>query len=230
MIIFDKSFEEYYNIYRKLDTRIFRLLTIYKQDKDLNILRLNQNIQNKTECEKDITINEKLVKGKNKHSNRDLLNKAQYYTEIIDYNNGMFDGKHFHFEKKWIKKKDYDYFIEKNRRICDINLKKIKFRSYGFGIATFLIFLLLGVGLPILRTCELSGIFGENGPFKKCWEYVETLLSDSLKKTLSEGYVYLIIFGIFIITLTVILIVTIYKILINNEKYNKIKLLNEKNE
>ncbi|SBS99760.1 hypothetical protein PMALA_072260, partial [Plasmodium malariae] len=70
-------------------------------DKDSNILELEQNMKNNTKCKKkDIAINEKEEKDKNKKSNKSSLNKAQYYTEVIDYNNEMVDGKHFHFRKK----------------------------------------------------------------------------------------------------------------------------------
>ncbi|SBS94645.1 Plasmodium exported protein (Pm-fam-a like), unknown function, partial [Plasmodium malariae] len=135
-----------------------------KQDKDSNILELEQNIKNNTKCKKkDIAINEKGEKDKNKKSNKSSLNKAQYYTEVIDYNNGMFDGKHFHFEKKWIKKKDYDNFLERNRRICDISLRKIRFRKYSIGIAMFFIFLLLGIGIPILSSLP---------SLKEAWESI----------------------------------------------------------
>ncbi|SBT01639.1 hypothetical protein PMALA_082720 [Plasmodium malariae] len=85
---------------------------------------------NRAEYEKkNISNNKEGTKGKNKEYYKSSLNKAQLYTEVMDYNNGMFDGKHFHFEKKFIRKKDYDYILQKSRRIHDIDLKKIKFRS-----------------------------------------------------------------------------------------------------
>ncbi|SBS97195.1 Plasmodium exported protein (Pm-fam-a like), unknown function [Plasmodium malariae] len=127
-----------------------RLLAKYKKNQNSYTVDLTEDISNSIKCKKiNICNNEKLTKGKNKQSNGNSLSKKQYYTEIMDYNNGMFDGKHFHFQKKWIKKKDFDDFVEKKRRICDIDLKKIKFRNYGFGFALFFIFLLLGIGIPI---------------------------------------------------------------------------------
>ncbi|SBS98933.1 Plasmodium exported protein (Pm-fam-a like), unknown function, partial [Plasmodium malariae] len=120
-----------------------------------NIVCLKEKFPNNEDIEyKNISNNAKGANRRSKQSNRSLLNKAQYYTEVIDYNNGMFDGKHFHFEKKWIKKKDYDDFLEKKRRICNIALKKIKFKNYGYIVTMFVIFLFFGIGLPVLSNLE----------------------------------------------------------------------------
>ncbi|SBT00482.1 Plasmodium exported protein (Pm-fam-a like), unknown function [Plasmodium malariae] len=162
----------------------------------------------------DIAFNGEHDNKKNKKLNRRSLNNARYYTEIIDYNNGMFDGKHFHFEKKWITKKDYDNIVERNRRICDIALQKKKFRSYGFGVTLFFLLFVLGVGLPIL-----DGL-----------KYLESVLSPMktlLQNVSAEKYTFLISFGILIIILAVLIIIIIPRILRNNEKYKKIKLMTE---
>ncbi|SBS93980.1 Plasmodium exported protein (Pm-fam-a like), unknown function [Plasmodium malariae] len=215
-----------YTLGRKLDIKTFRLLAKCKHDKDSNILELKQNIQNNTKCKKkDIAINEKGDKDKNKKSNKSSLNKAQYYTEVIDYNNGMFDGKHFHFEKKWIKKKDYDNFLERNRRICDISLRKIRFRKYSIGVAMFLIFLLLGIGIPILSSLP---------SLKEAWE---SITNNGILKSLKDNveawgenvlsYLIIALFSVLMVMLAIMLIVGFYKILRNNEKYNKIKLIKE---
>ncbi|SBS94915.1 Plasmodium exported protein (Pm-fam-a like), unknown function [Plasmodium malariae] len=186
------------------------------------------DISNNVGCKKiSVTNNERGDEKKKKQSNRCLLNKAQYYTEYIDYNNGIFDGKHFHFEKKWIKKKDYDNFLEKKRRIGGIALKKIKFKNYGFGVALFLIFFLMGIGLPIKRGFELSvkNLESQRSEIDKAIiKFVKELTS------LEEGQIYLILFAVVFIILGIILIIAIYKILRNNEKYNKIKLMTEQNE
>ncbi|KAI4837524.1 hypothetical protein MKS88_004001 [Plasmodium brasilianum] len=158
---------------------------------------------------------------KHKKSNRSSLNKAQYYTEVINYNKGMFDGKHFHFEKKWIKKKDYDYFLEKNRRIGDIGLKKIKFRNYGFGVFIFFIFFVLGIGYPILQGLGYL-------------ETVTKMIMESIKSAFDltqeipvPSYTHPLLFSILLFILAIIIVVGITKILINNEKYKKIKLMTE---
>ncbi|SBS99181.1 Plasmodium exported protein (Pm-fam-a like), unknown function, partial [Plasmodium malariae] len=215
-----------YNIDRKLGIRKYRLLEKYKLEKDSNIALLKEGSQNNERSKKNYaSSNEKWAKEKNKKFNRNLLNKEQYYTEVVDYNSGMFDGKHFHFEKKWIKKKNYDNLVEQNRRICDIALKKIKFRSYGFGVAQFFIFLLFGVGLAVLPTFEFWSSVGEK--FKGT-SLLSTLYSalEALEKY-EQFYIYVALFSLIMIMLSVMLIIGIYKILRNNEKYNKIKLMTE---
>ncbi|SBT85552.1 fam-m protein [Plasmodium malariae] len=109
---------------RKIDIKRYRLLEKYKHDKDSNNILLKKRFPNaEIDKQKDISHNEKVTKRKNKKSNKSLLNKSQYYTENVDYNNEIFDGKHFHFEKKWIKKRNYDDLIEKKRRFRGISLK-----------------------------------------------------------------------------------------------------------
>ncbi|SBS99396.1 Plasmodium exported protein (Pm-fam-a like), unknown function, partial [Plasmodium malariae] len=223
---FNKYFDGNYNIDRKLGIRKYRLLEKYKLEKDSNIAHLKERSQNNNRSKKNYaSSNEKWANEKNKKSNRNLLNKAQYYTEVVDYDNGMFDGKHFHFEKKWIKKKDYENFAEKKRRIGEIALKKIKLRSYSFGVAQFLIFFLFGVGLSVLPTFSFSSSI-ENGIksiplFGQLYESINALGNNE------QFYIYLALFSVIIITLSVMLIIGLYKILRNNEKYNKIKLMTE---
>ncbi|SBT85526.1 fam-m protein [Plasmodium malariae] len=203
---------------RRLNTRCYRLLAKYKKNKDSNTLDLKE----------DKPFNGDRNKRKNKQSNRSPLNKAQYYTEIIDYDNGMFDGKHFHFEKKLIKKKDYDDLLEKKRRICDIALKKIKFRKYRFGVFIFFLFFLVGIGLPILQGLGYLKTAGESLKnalsLSSVWNAVETALGEA------KVHFFLISFVTLIIILSVIVLVALYKILINNEKYKKIKLMADLNE
>ncbi|SBT85724.1 fam-m protein [Plasmodium malariae] len=211
---------------RILDKRNYRLLAKCKKDKDSNNIYLNEFFPNNDKKEnKYITNNKKWNKEINTKSNKSLLNKAQYYTEVIDYNNGIFDGKHFHFEKKLIRKKDYDAFLEKKRRIRDISLKKIKFKSYRFGSAIFLLFLLLGIGLPILQGLELLKNAGD--AIKKLqymdsvWSAIETCLGTA------KNHFFFIAFSTIIFILVVMLVIMIPKILRNNEKYNRIKAMYE---
>ncbi|KAI4834039.1 uncharacterized protein MKS88_000185 [Plasmodium brasilianum] len=221
----NESLNNKFNLDRKSYTSYYRSLAKYKQKKDSNILGLREDIPNNLEHKKrNISNSENRSEGRNKKSNGSLLNKAQYYSEVVDYNNGMFDGKHFHFEKKWIKKKDYDNFLQKKRRICDITLKKIKFKNYGFGVAIFLFFFLLGILLPTLRGFEMSLTKVKRKEKQVLLEFIEQL--KTLTK-LEEGHIYLILFGVLMIILSILVIITIYKILKNNEKYNKIKLMTE---
>ncbi|SBS92911.1 Plasmodium exported protein (Pm-fam-a like), unknown function, partial [Plasmodium malariae] len=222
---YNKSNDRNYKHCKKFYTKSYRTLAKCKQNNNLNNVCLEEMFENNGENhQRDISNNEKCRKGKNESSNRRLLNKAQYYTEIIDYNNGTFDGKNFHFEKKWIKKKDYDCYLEKRRRICNIALKKIKLRSYGFGVFLFFLFFLLGIGIPALygiNSLNIKWSDIEKHPF---WKYFKDPIKSIVPKEI-RPYIHIISFSILIIIISVILIVVIYKILRNNEKYNKIKLI-----
>ncbi|SBS99960.1 Plasmodium exported protein (Pm-fam-a like), unknown function [Plasmodium malariae] len=212
-----------------LDTRTYRSLTKNKLEKESNIAGVKEGKSIYKEFEKkEIFNNEKESKVKSKLSNRRLLNKAQYYTEIIDYNNGIFDGKHFHFQKKWIKKKYYDDFLEKKRRIHDIALKKIKFKNYGFGVAILFIFFLFGLGLPTLNILSAldiiqNGVY-ENTLMHKIWIFIEGCINGI---GLNKDNIYLVSFSIFLVFLAIVVIIVFTKILRNNEKYNKTKLMTD---
>ncbi|SBS96729.1 Plasmodium exported protein (Pm-fam-a like), unknown function [Plasmodium malariae] len=221
--IFNKNLNDNVDLNKRLYTINCRLLAKYKQDKDSNIIALKDISNNVEWGKRNICNNEKGNKGKNKQSNRSLLNKAEYYTDVIDYNNGMFDGKHFHFEKKWIKKRNYDDFLAKKRRIHDIALKKIKFRSYGFGITIFSIFFLLGIGLPILKALSSYNDLKDKVSFLiNVFNYIEMPFS-----YIAEGNEFGLFYSLLIIILAVIIIIALPKILRNNEKYRKIKLMTE---
>ncbi|KAI4841413.1 fam-m protein [Plasmodium brasilianum] len=219
--------DKFCNNNKMLDTRSYRSLTKNKLEKESNIAGVKKRKSIYKEFEKkEIFNNEKESKARNKLSNGRLLNKAQYYTEIIDYNNGMFDGKHFHFQKKWIKKKYYDDFLEKKRRIRDITLKKIKFKNYGFVVAILFIFFLFGLGLPTLNIlCSLNII--ENGMYKdslthNIWEFIEGYINGI---GLNKYNIYLVSLSILLVLLAIVVIIVLTRILRNNEKYNKTKLM-----
>ncbi|SBT85898.1 fam-m protein [Plasmodium malariae] len=226
MRTFNKIADAKYKHGRNLDTITLRLLAKYIQDKDSHILGLKHNKSNNNEYEKyEITINENGNNGKNKKFNKSSLNKAQYYMEVIDYNNGMFDGKHFHFEKKWIKKKDYDNFLERNRKICNISLGKIRFRRYGIGVTMFVIFSLCAAAIDVLpRLTSLNNAWKkleEGNILKSLYDYVNDW--DATLKT----SIYLTLFSVLMLILIIVLVIGICRVLGNNEKYNKIKLMSE---
>ncbi|SBT85651.1 fam-m protein [Plasmodium malariae] len=223
---FNKSFDQTCNIYEKLNTRNCRLLAKYNKVKDSNVASLTKDLPyNEGYAKKNIYNDEKGVERSNKQYNRNLLKKAQYYTEVIDYNIGIFDGKHFHFEKKWIKKKDYDNFLEKKRRICDIALKKIKFKNYGYIVAMFLIFIMFVIGIyKIPRLESLDAAWKDLGSGNILKTLYETVAKwDPTVK----ASIYLTSFSVIILISIILLVIGICKILKNNEKYNKIKLMTE---
>ncbi|KAI4834042.1 fam-m protein [Plasmodium brasilianum] len=221
---FSKSLDENCCISRRLGTTTYASPAKYEMNKNSNNICLEENIRNNEMSEKKgISYNKIGTKRKSTLPNRNLLNKAQYYAEVVDYNNAMFDGKHLHFEKKWIKKKDYDDFIDKNRKICDIYLKKLKFRNYGFGVSLFFLFFLLGIIIPVLPVFK---------PLINAWNTIDEQHSlyflTEITKWLDvekKPYIYIILFGVLMVMLSVMLIIALYKILRNNEKFEKIKLM-----
>ncbi|KAI4839245.1 hypothetical protein MKS88_001789 [Plasmodium brasilianum] len=221
---FSKFLEDNYYHSNKLDTRTYRLLGEYEKLKDSKIVYLKKDVPHNVKYEKkNICNNEKWTEKK--ESNKNLLNMAHYYTQVTDYNNGIFDGKYFHFESKWIKNKDYVHFLEKKRRICDISLRKIKLRKYKLGVALFLLFFFLGIGLSVLPVLPFMKTVGEwmkeNGLLKSFYSALDDL------KNAGNFYIYIGLFSIIMIKLSVIVIIVIYKILRNNEKFNRIKLMTE---
>ncbi|SBS98377.1 Plasmodium exported protein (Pm-fam-a like), unknown function [Plasmodium malariae] len=228
LLTLKKPLSENYSVGRKLNTSNIPLLDKNKQYTDSVRMGLKQNVSYNTKHEKkDLYSSEVVKKRNNNHDNGNSLNKAQYYTEVIDYNNGMFDGKYFHFEKKWIKKKDYDSFLEKNRRIRSIELKKIKFRSYGLGVTIFVIFFLFGIGLPILHGTGILKIIGNKldvGIFKEWSQGIKEFLKQI---NLTEIQLYVILYFLLLLILAIIIIIAITKIFINNEKYKKLTLTSE---
>ncbi|SBS96578.1 Plasmodium exported protein (Pm-fam-a like), unknown function [Plasmodium malariae] len=194
-----------------------------------NVVSLKEKFPNNEDIGyNSISNNSKKDNRKNNQLSRTLLNKAQYYTEVIDYNNGMFDGKHFHFEKKWIKKKDYDNFLEKKRRTCDIALKNIKFKNYGYIVVMFLIFSLSAIGIDVLpRLKSLNDawkILDDSNILKSLYDVV-----DGWDKTVKIS-IYLTLFSVLILILIIVFVIGICKVLRNNEKYNKLKFISEENE
>ncbi|SBS97563.1 Plasmodium exported protein (Pm-fam-a like), unknown function [Plasmodium malariae] len=213
----------------RLVKRNYRSLAIDKQCKHSNNVCVKEKIENNAmNNKKYIYTYGKGDKKTNKHSNRSFPIKAQYYTEIEDYSNGMFDGKHFHFQKKWIKKKDYNNFVEKNRKICDISLEKIKFRSYGFGFFLFFLFLVLGIGIPISPVLSSLLYASEEAFNKSVLGTICTWILEKLSIVKNDlPYFFVVLFVILMVMLSVILIISLYKIIINNEKYNKFNLMRE---
>ncbi|KAI4841152.1 hypothetical protein MKS88_000387 [Plasmodium brasilianum] len=218
---FIKSSDESYTLGRVLKKRTYRLLAEYKEGKGSNIVVL-KDMPNYKECKnKDKSNNKKGGILKNGKPNKSL-SKKRFYIKLTDYNDGMYDKKYLNFEKKWIRKNDYEIFQEQNKRISDKNLKKIKFRSYGFAVAVFFLFFLFGIGFPILQGLELLK------PLQT--QLLGLLTIFSFNPTAVQDYICSIFYGVLIIILAIVIITTIPKILINNEEYKKFKLMNVQKE
>ncbi|SBS99063.1 Plasmodium exported protein (Pm-fam-a like), unknown function [Plasmodium malariae] len=201
-----------------LNKRIYRLLDEYKLGKCSNSVVLKEDIPNYRECKKKDISNNNKKDGilKRKQPNKSL-NNWRFYTQVPAYNKQMSDRNYFYFKKQWVNKNDSKFFQEKNSKIRDIDIKKIKFRSYGFGVAVLLLFFLFGIGYPILQGLDLLK------PLQTKLLGLLTLFS--LDPTPIQYFICSIFFGVLIIILAIVIITTIPKILINNEKYKKFKLM-----
>ncbi|KAI4837500.1 hypothetical protein MKS88_003976 [Plasmodium brasilianum] len=99
--------------------------------------------------------------------------------------------------------------------------QKIKFSLiYGFGVFIFIFFLLSGIILLILKRVGYLDLVN-----KKLNELINLIVEVKNVDTV-QCYNSPLTFGIYIIA-DVIFLITIYKILCNNEKYKKIKLMIE---
>ncbi|KAI4839243.1 hypothetical protein MKS88_001787 [Plasmodium brasilianum] len=111
LCIIDKPLDENCYFHRKLDIRNYRLLGKYKQDKDsTNVCLKEHSSNNKRNQKRDISNNKNDAYIKYKQSIKDLLNKEQYYTEIVDHNSripGLYGIKSLNFSWDDIGKKGF---------------------------------------------------------------------------------------------------------------------------
>ncbi|SBT86100.1 fam-m protein [Plasmodium malariae] len=227
---FNKLLDEKYNHCRIFSGRTYRLLESCVQNEYSNITGLNEEVTNNGKfLTKDIYNNEKDVKVIKKPFSRSSLNKTGFYAEVIDYDNAMFDGKHLHYEKKWIEKKNYDNFVKRDRKVRYMALLKLKYKGYGLIIALFFFFLLFGIGLP---TIQYTGFFKTIGKFWKETlgfpgiEHWEDAIYDTFSQEIINNF-FLISYVISIVLLVAVIVILVPKIFINNEKYKKLKLRKE---
>ncbi|SBT00848.1 fam-m protein [Plasmodium malariae] len=227
---YNKLLDKNYSHCKKFSIRSYRLLAKCVQNENSSIIDLKEEIPNNGKLPpQDISNNEKGIKEKKKPFNRSSLNKTKFYAEVTDYDNAMFDGKHFHYEKKWIDKKNYDNFVKKDRGARYMALRKLKYTGYRLVFAIFFVFLLFGIGLP---TIQFTEVFNNIGTF-----WTSTLGLPSIKdwgapisRVLSDVILdnsFLISYVISLVLLGLVIALLVPKIFINNEKYKKLKLRKE---
>ncbi|SBT85590.1 fam-l protein [Plasmodium malariae] len=166
MSLFNNSLNEMYSFHRKLDTRVRRLLSKYKQDIYSNILGIKDDLPyNEENKKKSVYSNENDKKVRTKSTKGSSLNKAGNHKQDKNYNSCIFETKNYsRFEKKIFKELDYEDFLKKNRTISDKLYKKIILKKYGLRLALpLLLFLLLFLSLIL----DLSGEFGLQNMLRK---------------------------------------------------------------
>ncbi|SBT85451.1 fam-m protein [Plasmodium malariae] len=227
--ILNKLLDEKYFVDSKLVGRACRLLGKHKHEKRSNVVWIKELPNNGEFKKKVISNHDDMDIRKRKQSNRRSLDKTELYTEVIDYDSGMFDGKHYHYEKKWINKKDYDNILKRKRRINFVTLSKMKYKGYGLVVAIFLFLLLFGIGLPILEFSGVKETIGKSLSSATWWSPMKdfgNMLSSFLPEVILDN-IFIISYVVSIIMLAIVLVVLIPRILGNNEKYKKIKLMKE---
>ncbi|SBS98318.1 Plasmodium exported protein (Pm-fam-a like), unknown function [Plasmodium malariae] len=139
-----------YSFHRKLDTRVHRLLSKYKQDIYSNIVGIKDDLPYNEEInKKSVCSNENDKKIRTKSTKGSSLNKARNHKPDKNYNSCIFETKKYsHFEKKIFKELDYEDFLKKNRTISDKLYKKIILKKYGLRLfLPLLLFSLLFLSL-----------------------------------------------------------------------------------
>ncbi|KAI4837521.1 hypothetical protein MKS88_003998 [Plasmodium brasilianum] len=131
-----KPLVECYNQHRRLYAKNYRLLAIYKQDKDSSIVYLKKEISNRVNNINDIFNNEKYSSGKTKQLNgRSQGNKRKHKKDMKNKSCIFETKKYSHLEKKIFKELDYADFLKNNKTISDKIYKKIMIKKCGLRIA-----------------------------------------------------------------------------------------------
>ncbi|SBS95342.1 Plasmodium exported protein (Pm-fam-a like), unknown function [Plasmodium malariae] len=225
-----KLLNEKYIVDNKLFGRTYRLLGKHKLEKRSNVVCIKEGLPNNCVFEKKIiSHHDDETISKRKQSNKNSVDKSQLYTEVIDYDSGMFDGKHYHYEKKWINKKEYDNIVKRKRRINFITLSKMKYNGYGLVIALFFFLFLLGIGLPIIEFSGVMTSIGNKLVGQAWWSSMKNFgykLVSLLPEFILDN-IFIISYVVSIIMLAIVFVILVPRILRNNEKYKKIKLMRE---
>ncbi|SBS96130.1 Plasmodium exported protein (Pm-fam-a like), unknown function, partial [Plasmodium malariae] len=159
---FKKYLDENYKAVKKLDTRIYRLLTKYRKNINSCILGLREVIPYNVENEKtNICNNLKRGISKNSKSNGCSLNNEESHKLDKKSKSCIFETKKYsRLEKKIFKELDYENFLKNNRTISDKLYKRIVLKKYGLRLRLPLLlffFLLLSLildysgGIGLLR-------------------------------------------------------------------------------
>ncbi|SBS99068.1 Plasmodium exported protein (Pm-fam-a like), unknown function [Plasmodium malariae] len=136
MSSFKKYFDENYDVLRKLDTRIYRLLTKNKQNSHLSTMSLKEEVPYNGENKREHTyINEKRELTRKKLLNVSSLNNCKNHKQEKKIKSFIFETKKFSYlEKNIFKELDYENFLKNNRVISDKLYKEIMFKKYRLRI------------------------------------------------------------------------------------------------
>ncbi|SCN45361.1 fam-l protein [Plasmodium malariae] len=157
-----KSLVECYNQHRRLYAKNYRLLAIYKQDKDSSIVYLKKEIPNRVNNINDIFNNEKYSSGKTKQLNGSSQGNKRRHQKDVKNKSCIFEKKKYsHLEKKIFKELDYVDFLKNNKTISDKIYKKIMIKKCVLRVALpLLLFLVLAISFILDNFCKCGFTYG----------------------------------------------------------------------
>ncbi|KAI4840226.1 hypothetical protein MKS88_001584 [Plasmodium brasilianum] len=168
----------------KLCTRINRYLSKCKQNKDLHIVGLKEEIPNNRvyEKKKDISNNEKEPTGRKEQPAGCSLKNSKVNKSFEKNKSCMFETKKYsHLEKKIFKELDFVDFLRRNKNISDKTYKKIMRKKFSLRLGSpLLLFLLLVTILIVDISLRLSsdgnGFWNLSGLGTTLKEYEKVLM------------------------------------------------------
>ncbi|SBT00042.1 Plasmodium exported protein (Pm-fam-a like), unknown function [Plasmodium malariae] len=139
------NLDEIRNLYRKKNTRNYRLLTIYEKDKDSCILNFKEELPNdEVKKKKKIYNNEKGTYEKHKSSHRSSLYIEEYGKNNEKNKSDIIETKKYlAFEKKIFKELDYKDYLKNIKEIEDKEYKKVSRKKRTKRIILLLLFFLV---------------------------------------------------------------------------------------
>ncbi|SCN45321.1 Plasmodium exported protein, unknown function [Plasmodium malariae] len=158
---FNSDISTFYNysyknsqVYRKLDTITYRLLSKHKKEKSSNILWMEEDMQNTgTYIKKDISSN-KGTTGKSKHLCKSLLNNRGVYGKVEEGKPPSFNGGKTYFDKFIFNKINYIKAVKESANSDFMFLRKCIQRKINKVFALFIFFL-----IPIIVVAAILFIF-----------------------------------------------------------------------
>ncbi|SBT00392.1 Plasmodium exported protein (Pm-fam-a like), unknown function [Plasmodium malariae] len=130
----------------KLDGKHYRLLVIHKEESDLSILGLKQDMSNNGVKKKIyLSNNEVETPEKKKHSYKSSSESIKVHRNDMKKEAKIFETKKYScIEKKIFKELDFEDFLKRNKMISNKIYKKIMYKKLALRIALpLLLFLLL---------------------------------------------------------------------------------------
>ncbi|SBT87564.1 fam-l protein [Plasmodium malariae] len=147
----NKNLDEKWNLCRKLNIRIYRILAKYKHYKDSSNSNQKEEMQiSEVKKEENIYNNKKGTNGKHKKSCRNSLYNGKYGKNIEKNISGIPKTKKYSiFEKKIFKELYYEDYVKNIKSIEYEEYKKLARRKRRIRIALLLLFFMV-LAIPIL--------------------------------------------------------------------------------